>query len=360
MRGQLAERLLATVMGWSTENVTEYRPLLQNLAEYKYDSYQQYAPGMRFIESLALWLEQFHEPELREAAFQFALNRLVFFSNPEMKHFVDIAYSDHVLPALLSKAAIKASIPRHKVNQIVASPEFAVVKQGSLFLGLSDGARTDMFRRRAASAGFANEQFWQSYEVGDSKAEDFRGVASSEGSPCFSSVFLLDDFCGSGRTYLRLDENTGEYKGKIVKFMKSIEVLHLLDADPEVFLTLYVATQRAIEHLEAHVPKYLASVGCGGWRFRVLVVQRLERELSVNYNMGTMPPGLAEVIDRYYDPGAEDEHTGVGGVDVKYGFAGCGLPVSFAHNTPNNSIFLLWANPEDLSTRGLFPRVSRH
>jgi hypothetical protein len=63
--------------------------------------------------------------------------------------------------------------------------------------------------------------------------------------------------------------------------------------------------------------------------------------------------------DRYFDPAADDEHGEVGGVSKRYGFADCRLPVVLSHNTPNNSLFLLWAEAEH-SVRGLFPRVSRH
>ena len=52
MRDLLAERLLAAVMGWSAEQVAEQRPILQSFAKYKYDEYQQFSPGMRFVESL--------------------------------------------------------------------------------------------------------------------------------------------------------------------------------------------------------------------------------------------------------------------------------------------------------------------
>jgi hypothetical protein len=56
MRASLAERLLATVMEWSPEDIARERPLLDVLARLKYDEYQQFSPGMRFIESLAYWL----------------------------------------------------------------------------------------------------------------------------------------------------------------------------------------------------------------------------------------------------------------------------------------------------------------
>ncbi|MBN1330467.1 MAG: hypothetical protein JXA54_13415 [Candidatus Heimdallarchaeota archaeon] len=44
---------------------------------------------------------------------------------------------------------------------------------------------------------------------------------------------------------------------------------------------------------------------------------------------------------------------------MKFGFAGCLIPVILEHNTPNNSIFILWAY-EDLEFVGLFPRITRH
>ncbi len=59
MRDALAERLLANVMAWTPEDVARERPVLQALAAIKYDEYQQFSPGMRFVESLALWLAQF-------------------------------------------------------------------------------------------------------------------------------------------------------------------------------------------------------------------------------------------------------------------------------------------------------------
>ena len=58
MRDALAERLLANVMAWSPTDVARERPILQALALLKYDEYQQFSPGMRFVESLALWLAQ--------------------------------------------------------------------------------------------------------------------------------------------------------------------------------------------------------------------------------------------------------------------------------------------------------------
>jgi hypothetical protein len=48
---------------------------------------------------------------------------------------------------------------------------------------------------------------------------------------------------------------------------------------------------------------------------------------------------------------------------MKYGYANCALPVVLEHNTPNNSIPLLWAETEGKSgvkMHPLFFRRDRH
>ena len=61
MKEALAEKLLARVLGWDQEVMSQERPVLLNLAAYKYDEYQQFSAGSRFIESLTLWLNQFKQ-----------------------------------------------------------------------------------------------------------------------------------------------------------------------------------------------------------------------------------------------------------------------------------------------------------
>lgn len=64
--------------------------------------------------------------------------------------------------------------------------------------------------------------------------------------------------------------------------------------------------------------------------------------------------------DRYYRNTPMDTHEQKGRTDtVKRGFAGCGLPLVLGHNTPNNSLYLLWGD-QAVGARGLFPRIVRH
>lgn len=58
MQDRNATQLLTRVMGWEESTLVSQHVLeLQLLAYYKYDHYQRFGPGRRFIESLALWLE---------------------------------------------------------------------------------------------------------------------------------------------------------------------------------------------------------------------------------------------------------------------------------------------------------------
>ena len=76
MRKDLAETLLASIMGWSDASKATERARLESFASYKFDQYQQFSPGRRFIESLALWLGQFDAGDERQVAYDFVRNRL--------------------------------------------------------------------------------------------------------------------------------------------------------------------------------------------------------------------------------------------------------------------------------------------
>ena len=143
MREGLAERLLAEVMGWSPADVARERPILQSLASYKYDAYQQFSTGMHFIESLANWLRNFEKRD-RSTAYEFVKSRILFVSEAEMRHLVGLSYPDLIRDVLLKKVALANQLPSYFVAKILSSREFRIARRRSLFLGLSDGARVDV------------------------------------------------------------------------------------------------------------------------------------------------------------------------------------------------------------------------
>jgi hypothetical protein len=119
MKDQLAEKLLAKVMGWkSPQDFVEHGLPFQAMSMYKYDEYQQFSPGMRFIESLALWLGQFDTLEQRKIALAFVREHLVFVSAAEMHHLVSVSYADHIRPFLLSKAAAESGLSKWHMAKV--------------------------------------------------------------------------------------------------------------------------------------------------------------------------------------------------------------------------------------------------
>src|SRR2546425_11792077 len=124
MKEALAEKLLARVMGWTPEDVARERPDLQAIALYKYDEYQQFSAGMRFVESLARWLDQFKTADEKAIAYRFVRQNLVYFSAKEINHLVSIAYPDHVRPILLRRAAVDAGLNERCVSRVANSLAF--------------------------------------------------------------------------------------------------------------------------------------------------------------------------------------------------------------------------------------------
>lgn len=367
MRDQNAAQLLATVMDWQDqETVTRFLPSLQLLADYKYDHYQRFRPGRRFIESLALWLTQF-VPGDRAAALKLVSERLVYFSDSEFSHLVQMAYPDLIVQERMRLIAEEYDIPAHCVGQIIRNSRFTELRLKSLYLGLSDGARTNELRR-ASDGDISNEQIWHAYELGKDKAEDMLKELKSSlkqaglelESPRFNLIWLLDDFSGSGNTYIRYDGDNQTFKGKIKKVYDRLHrgELDLVDTSHyDIFLLLYVATRQAIDHIEYWSERFTSDNGYKPLQVRVLCP--IEPEIALTRDADAELSSLLR-NPNYYDSRATDKHIAIGGtVDARLGFARCALPVVLSHNTPNNSVYLLWG-PESYHFFGLFPRVSRH
>lgn len=368
MKDELAERLLAKVMGWNTIEVTRELPILQDMARYKYDEYQQFKTGERFIESLALWLLQF-QPKERPAAYAFVRERLVFISSAEMRRLVAEAFPTIIRPRILALAAESGNFHPTKLKAIARSPEYKTLLRRTLFLGLSDGAHTDLFRR--TNPEISNEQIWHAYDYSDAKArslgeelardlEKHLGRKPTPEEAKFRLICLLDDFTASGKTYVRPNKNGSGHGGKVATILKRLRDPHgalsaFLDIDRlEAMIVIYVAAAQAVVRLEQELPK----LALPKERLALKVVHRLPTELQLIDPRDGAVLALARQ-ERYFDRQAETEATKVGGEDVRLGFADGRLPVVLSHNTPNNSLYLVWAEPWH-KVRGLFPRVSRH
>lgn len=371
MLEKLARELLGKTLSWDEEKFTKEQPFFDILSKTKYDEYQQFKPGWKFVESLAIWLQQFTQHEERTIAYQFIKNNLIFISSAEMDQLVDITYNKVVNPILLKAAAQEAKLNYWQFKRIINTLEYQQMRRRTLFLGMSDGARLDRFRRMN---DLSNEQVYTTYEISAERSRKLveslrkdlakiKGVSEGDISreeATFRFIFLIDDFSGSGLSIIR--ENAGDwpYAGKLSTIYKNLFDVgapfgNAIDINNlEIHTLLYIMTEKARQHV-SQLGQRLWNHSYG--EFKVETVLILND--SIRLNRGEDTP-LDSLIQKYYDPKAEDEHTRVGNnEDLRYGFADVGLPLVMVHNTPNNSLYLLWGYTY-LDYQGLFPRVSRH
>jgi hypothetical protein len=220
----------------------------------------------------------------------------------------------------------------------------------------------DILRR---AAGLDNEQVWQAYEISGAKSAGMLSdlkQAVSDHRACFERVVLIDDFSASGISYARKEDDA--WKGKAIRALQQFgpqgEARDLVAyTQIEMHIVLYLATRVAVQHICDQLATYAAEQSIPAPT--VTAAYELSPELALSES--TDAPFLQLVDDdRYYRRRPLDGHEAKGGTDtVKRGFAACALPLVLAHNCPNNSVYLLWADPlEPDSARGLFPRIVRH
>jgi len=365
----LAEQLLGIELQWDIPTAKEEISKLRYLAAVKYDNYRNFGPGKRFMESLVLWLRQFKSVDERRTAYKFILNRMLYISDTQMDHLVDLLYPQRVFPELLKIAREKTDLPPYKIKKIRTSETFEMLKRKTLFLGMSDGARMDSFRRKHA---LSNEQISVSFELSSDKWESMQKALKEwltkknvKSDAFFENIFLIDDFSGSGNTIQnKIERFIDEYLGT----QKAPEKLGKLciKGGPKIFVVTYLGTQDAIRKLNKlkeeggrrKDPLYLLE-------FNILKpLQVFEDTIKVPMPSDRDDQAFNQLLDIYYDDRLEDEHTETGGKDVKHGYAGCALPLVLFHNCPNNSVYLLWGETDKAENHSglnaLFPRISRH
>ncbi len=368
MNADLAENVLSAVLDWSEEEAVREIPVLVTLARVKYNEYQQFLPGRKFIESLAMWLNQFERHE-RKAAYDFVRKRLIFISQREMMHLVRSAFPDYLRPVIVEEVAAKIGASKYQVCRVTRSSEFKLALARSLFVGLSDGAHIDWFRR--SNPQLSHEQIFLYYDISKTTAERarmdlgrrVRSISKQEQELYkeelrFQYLVLLDDFSATGMSAIRRSKKN-QYAGKLWKIRNQLfspdgALNGIFDLEEcKVILMLYVATEQAIRHIHQIAEGIDDLAEC---EFRILPILRIPDTVKVSKNRD---PELIPLIEKYYDPSIETSATSVGGSDLRFGFGNSALPIVLFHNTPNNSIYLLQAD-DRRRYKGLFPRVPRH
>lgn len=365
MKEDIALRVLSEIMQWDNERARNEFSWLSLMSRLKYDTYRDFLAGVRFIESLADWLQQF-PPGERETAYAFLRHQLIYFGPGEMQHLVEVTYHEVIRKRLMNAAAHELGIPQYRLGmEKEGLTRFRALLRRSLFLGLSDGARIDSFRRMNAGI-ISNEQIVPHNLLDNAKwASLLEELNKDTGDPLarFQFVFLIDDFVGSGKTLLRKKAG-GAWEGKLAKFCKHIAPLRASHFAQTITICVhhYVSSHEAKRLLEYDADEATQAVLLVGDVLTFTFGTVLPADAPVTEKTN---PGFMKLIRKYYNSSIETKHTKVGDTaDVRLGFGGCALPLVLEHNTPNNSIALLWADTTDdngqHAMRPLFRRRQRH
>ncbi|MBF0132447.1 MAG: hypothetical protein HQL75_07665 [Magnetococcales bacterium] len=367
---------ISRILGWDDdEQANKEFGWLRFMAKNKFDNYQDFLAGARFIESLVVWLQQFNSLEERLIAYDFLRKRLLFISASEMNHLVERFYARVVVPDLISRAATQHGIQTYQVlSHPDASNTIQKMRQRILFMGLSDGARIDVLRR-ANSTILHNDQIVMQPFLDDEKWRDLSKKLkdlSEDVVKKFDTVYIIDDFAGSGTTFIRKN-STGKWNGKLPKLWRSLsetrsrlknyDEFPIVD-DPSVHVHHYIVTEQAklaMLEKEFEIRKDLKQEG---WFPKPIP---FTEGMVLPKNFSLTPPDdqqFFSLTDHYYDKDLETIHSKESGnPDMRRGYAQCALPLILEHNTPNNSVSLLWAETEGTqghAMRPLFRRRQRH
>ena len=179
----------------------------------------------------------------------------------------------------------------------------------------------------------------------------------------FVNIYLFDDFVGSCTTLLRCEG--GAWDGKLYRFwQENVQALaDICEPNYKIDVHHFIGTQHGIARLEARRAEAQQELSSRGW-FKNLQVSfglQLPKALPIS---AANDPAFFALTDEYYDKVVETDSTRKGGEDVKRGFGACALPLILEHNTPNNSLALLWAETQGDNgahpMRPLFRRKQRH
>lgn len=379
MNQELGLRILSQLMKWPDERARQEFAWLRLMARLKYDDYRDFLAGVRFIESLATWLQQF-ESEERETAYSFVRNDLVYVGSAEMQRLVESFYPRTVQNSLLLMIASQLNIPKYRIwVDKKAANELSRLKRKTLFMGLSDGARIDILRH--ANAGvLTNEQIVVATQLDPEKWKDLIKDLRKEihdTSARFSIVYLIDDFMATGTTFLRFDKEKNAWVGKLPRFKESVAMAKDRNGSSPfednwvLCVHHYIAGHEASQAVQKRLKEWQRSLNKkdGFQDIRTSFGMVLPEDLPIKNDLHKFGPFI-ELSKKYYDPIIQSPHTDVGGVThMGLGYAGCALPLVLEHNTPNNSVALLWAetgggkrdgNIIAPAMRPLFRRRQRH
>lgn len=376
-------RMLNEIYDNSLDSNILYKLLILNNLKFK--NYELFTPGLNFFEHLYLWLNNF-EKEERKIVMELIF-KLLFFTQDEMQNL-----SRQIFQEKIKKFLIKYIIKENNKDYYDYKSSFEFFSKflnQSLFIALSDGAMIDYFRRVNK---IKNDQIISYYKLHLDAQFKIAFQKLEKSHLKYRFFFLIEDFIGSGTTFIR-DENNLEFwlkekniknclindkdcfpegkpflDGQLITFLNYWD--HLLNFNKEfrIILCPYIITQFAVNRIKSMINYYGKLNYIKNYeKIKILAGLIIPDELRVVSSCSGLSLRnitkedaikIEGLCDKYYykikDKITDSQKKGGG---VKFGFGQRGLSIVRYNNIPNNSIYLIW-NKEDWFP--LFPRIKRH
>lgn len=356
---------------------TEELKKLLFLMEYKYRYYEQFPKGLNFLESFYLWLKNFSNLEDIEVATHLIWN-LIYFSQDEIKYLSELLYRQKIKKYILSKIINDNSLNNYDYKSAYQQYWNSYISR-SIFIALSDGAMIDYFRR---VNNIDNKNVITYYKLHPDEQRKINNIL-------FRYYFLIEDFVGTGTTFLR-DDNNIQYwlkdenisklnhadlpnknynpEGALLRFIRFWNLNQ--EQNYNIIFCPYIITNFARKRLNSMIKFYGEKGFITNYQnITILPSYTIPDEARVikdenskikirkwdidNFDFD----GIKRLCNDYYDKFIPDEHLKKGGSCV-YGFGNRGLAVIKYNNTPNNTLYLIWHN--DNEWYPLFFRNKRH
>ncbi len=307
---------------------------LEFMAKYKYNMYEVYNPGKRFLPSLLEWLLQFETKEEKEAAL-ILLRKLIFISRREILELSGVTYQK-ILNELMEQVISTFKLgPFGYPTAWKKLRDF--IRKKCVFVAMSDGAQIDYFRRHSDGKIY-NDQVFPYYKIGQDETRRFSKKAWY--------AFLIDDMCGSGTTFANQLEN-------FCKIWKSCRF-------KTIYFCPYIVPEKTLQLLKRKVSRRRATMR--GAKFRIIEGMRIPHSYNILNVENSLFDGrdllrVRRLCRKYYDPEVESSHTRKG-ENCMYGFGRTGILLVRYNNTPNNTPSIVWdPGPKK---KALFKRLARH
>lgn len=377
MRFNLAKQFLAQLMKWDDIEATEHLQEIDLMSDIKYDSYDQFMPGIKFVGNFYLWLSQFEDINDRKLMYEFVKKYIIYINSTQISHLIDLLYNTKIIPAIRQKVVEDfnnkgLTVNKYNHKRLDNAAEFKSHKRKTLFIGLSDGSHIDIIRRNSY---LDNDQVLTNYYPDDTKIKELaeeleksKDLVAGSGNK-FESIALIDDFTASGSSFIRLRDD-GTFAGKLPKFFDAIygkdEFKKLLVDGFDIHLYFLIATKSALDHINVMLEQYKKQYP--NLNVTVECVQMLHEDAKFTSHTDTEALAMQKIISqkRYINEPeltkAYKQSYPAGNTDYYLGYRQCALTIVLNHNTPNNSLPIIWQPKRETGDRlyPLFYRITRH